>query len=91
MAERVEFDMDEIRQFGRSIEDFTQNAEDIVQRMNASLNTVRETWQDRQLDKPSMNILDANARIMRTVNDLYPLVQDFLRRQEQWHDEYVSI
>lgn len=91
MADRVEFDIEEIRQFGRNIEDFTQSAEDIVQRMNMSLNTVRETWQDGQLEKPAMNILEANSRIMRTVNDLYPLVQDFLRRQEQWHDEYVSI
>lgn len=91
MANEVNFVMEDILQFRRELQDFSSQMEDIVQRMNGALSTVRETWKDRQLEKPSMDILDANERIIRTVGDLCPIVEDFLRRQEQWHDEYVSI
>ena len=91
MANFVEFDMEEIRQFGRHIEDFTCDMDEIMKKMNGALANVQEFWQDGQLEKPTEDIIEANANIMRTVNDLYPLVADFLRRQEQWYDEYVSI
>lgn len=91
MAVGVDFDMEEIRQFWRNMQEFSSQMESIVRRMNNALATVRETWRDAQLDKPSADILEANARIMRTVEDLCPMLEDFLRRQEQWHDEYVSI
>lgn len=91
MADFVEFDMEEIRQFGRSVEDFTCEMDEIVKKMNGALAAVQEFWQDGQLEKPTEDILEANATIMRTVNDMYPLVVDCLRRQEQWYEEYVSI
>ncbi len=91
MAERVDFDIEEIRNFGRDVEAFTQEAEDIVGRMNAALTTVRETWQDRQIDKAAESIVEANASIMRSVNEIYPLVCDFLRRQEEFIADWESI
>ena len=91
MAERVDFDIEEIRNFGRDVEAFTQEAEDIVGRMNAALTTVRETWQDRQIDKAAESIVEANASIMRSVNEIYPLVYDFLRRQEEFIADWESI
>jgi len=87
----VDFVMEDILQFWRELQEFSAHMEDIVQRMNGALGTVRETWRDHQIDKPAADILEANARIMRTIGDLCPVVEDFLRRQEQWHDEYVSI
>ena len=90
MAERVDFDIEEIRNFGRDVEAFTQEAEDIVGRMNAALTTVRETWQDRQIDKAAESIVEANASIMRSVNEIYPLVCDFLRRQEEFIADWES-
>ena len=91
MAERVDFDIEEIRNFGRDVEAFTQEAEDIVGRMNAALTTVRETWQDRQIDKAAESIVEANASIMRSVNEIYPLVCEFLRRQEEFIADWESI
>ena len=91
MAERVDFDIEEIRNFGRDVEAFTQEAEAIVGRMNAALTTVRETWQDRQIDKAAESIVEANASIMRSVNEIYPLVYDFLRRQEEFIADWESI
>ena len=91
MAERVDFDIEEIRNFGRDVEAFTQEAEDIVGRMNAALTTVRETWQDRQIDKAAESIVEANASIMRSVNEIYPLVCDFLRRQEEFIADWESV
>ena len=91
MAGGVNFVMEDILRFWRELQDFTEQTEGIVHRMNSALNVVRETWRDRQLDKPSADILEANARIMCTVRDLCPMLEDFLRRQERWHDEYVSI
>lgn len=91
MADRVEFDIEEIREFGRSVDEFCQEAEDIVHRMDAALLAVRDSWRDRQLEKPAESIMSANAALMGIVNDLYPAVQDFLRRQEQWYDEYCAI
>lgn len=91
MANSVEFDMEEIRHFGRCIDDISREMEEAVRMMNGALSDVREFWQDGQLEKPAENILEANTNVMRSVNDLYPLVADFLRRQEQWYFEYVSI
>ena len=90
MANRVDFDMEAILQFWRELQEFSSQAGDIVQQMNSALNTVRETWQDHQLDKPSMDILEANARIMCTISELCPTLEEFLRKQEQFHDEYIS-
>ena len=90
MAERVEFNIEDIRQFGRSVEQFCGESEDIVQRMNSSLASVQDSWRDSQLEKPAENIMQGNANLMRIVSDLYPLVQDFLRRQAQWWEEYTS-
>lgn len=90
MAERVEFNIEDIRQFGRSVEQFCGESEDIVQRMNSSLASVQDSWRDSQLEKPAEDIMQGNANLMRIVSDLYPLVQDFLRRQEQWWEEYTS-
>jgi len=90
MAERVTFDIEEIREFGRNIEAFVQDSGETVTKMNAALTAIRETWQDSQLDAPAQGILDANSRIMRIVGDLYPIVQDFLRRQETWYEDYIS-
>lgn len=91
MASGVDFVMGDILQFWRELQEFSGQMEDIVQRMNGALNTVRETWRDHQLEKPASDILDANAQIMGIVGELCPTVEDFLHRQEQWHDEYVSI
>lgn len=91
MAERVDFDIEEIRNFGRDVEAFTQEAEDIVGRMNAALTTVRETWQDRQIDKAAESIAEANASIMRSVNEIYPLVCERLRRQEEFIADWEAI
>lgn len=90
MAERVEFNIEDIRQFGRSVDQFRAESEDIVQRMNAALTAVQDSWRDSQLEKPTENILQGNANLMRVIDDMYPLVQDFLRRQEQWWEEYTS-
>ena len=91
MAERVDFEMEAILQFWHELQEFSNQAGEIVQRMNNALNTVRETWQDHQLDQPTLDILEANARIIRTVNELCPTLEEFLRKQEQFHDEYTSI
>ena len=90
MAERVEFNIEDIRQFGRSVDQFRAESEDIVQQMNAALTAVQDSWRDSQLEKPTENILQGNANLMRVIDDMYPLVQDFLRRQEQWWEEYTS-
>ena len=90
MATGVYFDIEEIRQFGRSVEQFCAESEDIVQRMNSALTVVQDSWRDSQLEKPAENIVQGNADLMRIVTDLSPLVQDFLRRQEQWWEEYTS-
>ena len=90
MANRVDFDMDAILQFWRELQEFSSQAGDIVQQMNSALNTVRETWQDHQLDKPSMDILEANERIMCTISELCPTLEAFLKKQEQFHDDYIS-
>lgn len=90
MATGVDFNIEEIRQFGHSVEQFCAESEDIVQRMNSALTVVQDSWRDSQLEKPAENIVHGNANLMRIVTDLYPLVQDFLRRQEQWWEEYTS-
>ena len=91
MAEIEDFNIEEIRNFGRDVEAFIQEAEDIVGRMNAALTTVRETWQDRQIDKAAESIVEANASIMRSVNEIYPLVCERLRRKEEFFADWVSI
>ena len=90
MADFVKFDINEIREFGRNMESFIQDATDIIQRMNSALCAIKESWQDHQLDAPSTNIMEANARLMSIVGDLAPIVQDYLRRQEQWWEEYTT-
>ncbi|MBP5674280.1 MAG: hypothetical protein J6X49_17980 [Victivallales bacterium] len=91
MAREVDFDMEAILQFWRELQEFSVATEDIVQRMNDALSIVRETWQDEKIDKPSAAVLEANERMMRMVRDLCPLLEDFLRRQNQWADDYTSI
>lgn len=85
MANRVEFDIEEIHQFKRDFDDFMEKSIDIVNRMNDALNIVRETWQDNKLEKPAECILEANRQIIRMIEGLAPEVQAFLRKQEDWY------
>ena len=90
MAEAVRRDIEIIRQLERDVEEFAQEAENTVQLMNGALLTVKETWQDHQLDKPSEDIVEANARIMRTVTDLCSMLQGILKSEENWTESYLA-
>lgn len=90
MAEEVRFDIEEVCAFGRAFASFSEDVRELARKMNSALETVRETWQDSQLEQPAENVLEANSFLLRAVNDLGPIVDDYLRNQEDWYQSYVS-
>lgn len=90
MANSVDFNIEEIRAFGRAFGEFSEAVRELAREMNSALGSVRETWQDSQIDQPSEDVLEANNFLLRAANDLGMMVDDFLRKQESWYWEYVS-
>lgn len=90
MANNVDFDIEDINQFRSSIEQLRTETEDILQRMNAALMSVQNSWQDSQLDKPAENIMLGNNNLSRAICDLYPFAIAYLNRQEAWWESYTS-
>ena len=89
MAGVVNFNIEEVRAFGRAFASFSENMRELANKMNSALETVRETWQDSQLEQPAEDVLDANSFLLRAVNDLGPVVDDYLRKQEDWYQSYI--
>lgn len=90
MSDRVDYNIEAIREFKSRLESFATTVEDFRSRLDSAVSAAGAEWQDSQFNKAAEHATAANAAVSSALGGLYPDAEAFLQRQEAWDASWNS-
>lgn len=88
MSDRVEYDIDAIREFKSRLVSFSNAVEDMGSRLDSAISGASSEWQDSQFDKAAEHARAASTQVKAALGSLYLDVCAFIQKQEDWDASY---
>ena len=90
MGDRVDYNIEAIREFKSRLEAFANTVEDLRSRLDSAVSAAGYDWQDSQFDKAAEHATAANAAVSSALGGMYPDAMAFIQKQEEWDASWNS-
>lgn len=90
MSQDINYDMEAIRAFWMELERFANEVAELRSQFDGAVSAAEAEWKDSQFKTAAEKALDASNGVSMALQTLYQDVEDFLRRQEDFHFEYTA-
>ncbi len=88
MSDRVDYDIEAIREFKSRLQTFSNTVEDLRLRLDTAVSAAASEWQDSQFNTAAEHATAANAQVASALGSLYPDAMAFIQKQEDWDASY---